>query len=146
MCLVFYCQRCRCGFHLNFPIRIGGQRIFSLLVHVDAIVHCEFSFRKTRCNLGDWYTLWYNSYFVFMHTIGFTAVKNTDCLFLLRLLNVFHLHFRRDTSIYPLATVHCLVMQDQRDCEVFGRVRDQTILEPFLQSTSLCQTSNPSIN
>ena len=93
-------------------------------------------------------------------SIGFTAVKNTDCLSLLRLLppgikallalNVFHLHFRCDSC------TRCLAMQDQRDFllnvpemlwntrRVWKRV--QAILEPFLWSSSFCQESYPSIN
>ena len=72
-------------------------------------------------------------------------------------LNIFHLHFRRDrcTRWSPLATVHCLAMQDQRDCllsvpELLWNTGSvwkwvQAILEPFLWSSSFCQESYPSI-
>ena len=82
-------------------------------------------------SIFGWWDPWFVqivlNFFLWSSSIGFTAVKNTDCFSLLKLLllesihfwllNIFHSHFRcgRCTRRSHPATVHCGATQDQRD-------------------------------
>ena len=68
VCLVF------CGSTLLHQVpwgsamRLGGHKMFLRLVLVDLVVLANSLLSTTRGNLGDRYTLWFYSSFVFMQT------------------------------------------------------------------------------
>ena len=104
-----------------------------------------------------------------LSSIGFTAVKNTDCLSFLGLLPPGINPLLNDgvqfTSVLDMVDVLSEVTRKQYsvlqcrineitswmslDCseiqEMFGRIRVQAALRPFLWSSSFCQESYPSI-
>ena len=68
-------------------MRLGGHKMFLRPVLADLVVH--FANSSTTCgNLGDWYTLWYNSSLVFMHT-AFSMQIAGNCTNMMKSLSIF---------------------------------------------------------